>query len=356
MSEEFEFVLRRHAERYPKMQPQDAVKLCYQAEFGGGHIVMDVAENYRQLEAECEGLSMADGEPLFEDIGEGLSRLHLRSLGEEFPTLHTVHGAFLHSTFVRQGTMEGLEQKLELLKALCAAGGLPFSVEALGKYLDGYRAEGCPMVSHSGIYRATYEPAYRVMLGEFERLWPLLQMIDRAMEEKEPVLVAIEGHCGAGKTTLGKLLQDVYGANLYHMDDFFLPPEMRTRERLSEPGGNVHYERFKAEVLDRLLEGEDFSYRPYDCQSGELGKPVHVKPTWVEIIEGAYSLHKTFGDVYDVEVFCDIDPKAQSERILKRNGEFMHRRFMNEWIPMENRYFEAFQVKDRCGFVLGARE
>ena len=36
------------------------------------------------------------------------------------------------------------------------------------------------------------------------------------------------------------------------MDDFFLPPALRTPERRSEPGGNVHYERFLTEVLPNL--------------------------------------------------------------------------------------------------------
>ena len=36
--EELERILREHAERYPLMQPTDAVKLIYQNEFGGGHL------------------------------------------------------------------------------------------------------------------------------------------------------------------------------------------------------------------------------------------------------------------------------------------------------------------------------
>ena len=34
-------LLRSHAARYPKMEPVDAVKLLYQNEFGGGHMIRD---------------------------------------------------------------------------------------------------------------------------------------------------------------------------------------------------------------------------------------------------------------------------------------------------------------------------
>ena len=46
------------------------------------------------------------------------------------------------------------------------------------------------------------------------------------------------------------------------MDDFYLQPHQRTTKRLREPGGNVDYERFETEVLQPLLTGEAFSYRP----------------------------------------------------------------------------------------------
>lgn len=51
------------------------------------------------------------------------------------------------------------------------------------------------------------------------------------------------------------------------MDDFYLQPHQRTTKRLREPGGNVDYERFETEVLQPMLTGEAFSYRPYDAHA-----------------------------------------------------------------------------------------
>ena len=60
------------------------------------------------------------------------------------------------------------------------------------------------------------------------------------------VCVAIDGRCASGKTTLATALAVSLGATVFHADDFFLRPEQRTAERLSEPGGNMDRERLKA--------------------------------------------------------------------------------------------------------------
>ena len=48
--------------------------------------------------------------------------------------------------------------------------------------------------------------------------------IDLLLEEKDFVLVAIDGKCTSGKTTLASKLTEIYDCNVFHMDDFFLRP------------------------------------------------------------------------------------------------------------------------------------
>ena len=75
-------------------------------------------------------------------------------------------------------------------------------------------------------------------------------------------VIVIEGRSGSGKTTLSSMLAKELNASVVHMDDFFLPLSLRSEERLSEPGGNVHYERFMEEVLPFIRSGKPFSCRP----------------------------------------------------------------------------------------------
>ena len=45
-------ILLEHFHRYPQMQLQDAVKLLYQSEFGGGHMVTSPEKSLKSLEDE----------------------------------------------------------------------------------------------------------------------------------------------------------------------------------------------------------------------------------------------------------------------------------------------------------------
>ena len=57
---------------------------------------------------------------------------------------------------------------------------------------------------------------------DFTPAQPICQEIDRLLvSSKSPVIVAIDGVCGGGKTTLGEWLAMQYDCNLFHMDDFF---------------------------------------------------------------------------------------------------------------------------------------
>jgi len=73
--------------------------------------------------------------------------------------------------------------------------------------------------------------------------------IDELLTQKDMVIVAIDGKCTSGKTTLASKLTQIYDCNVFHMDDFFLRPEQRTPERFAEVGGNVDYERLQEEVM-----------------------------------------------------------------------------------------------------------
>ena len=177
------------------------------------------------------------------------------------------------------------------------------------------------------------------------------KQIDDLQCQRNQVIVAIDGSCTSGKTTLAARLAEIYDCNVFHMDDFFLRPEQRTQERYAEVGGNVDYERFREEVLLPLKSGKPFSYRPFDCSTFTLSDPVTVTPRKLNIIEGSYSHHPYFGDPYDLKILLTIPPELQQQRILQRPA-FLHERFFEEWIPMENRYFEKFRISDKCDVIL----
>ena len=183
------------------------------------------------------------------------------------------------------------------------------------------------------------------------RVEAVKEKIDGLLEKQDFVVVAIDGKCTSGKTTLAAKLCEIYDCNLFHMDDFFLRPEQRTEARFAEIGGNVDYERFLSEVLQPLLTGKDFSYRPFDCKTFTISAPVPVSAKKLNIIEGSYSMHPYFGDPYDLKILLTVEPEEQRRRVLAR-PEFLHERFFTRWIPMESRYLEHFGIAGKADCIL----
>ena len=184
-----------------------------------------------------------------------------------------------------------------------------------------------------------------------DKLDCLFQHIDRLLNEKPRVLVAIDGPCTAGKTTLAAILKDRYFCNVLHMDEFFLRPHQRTPERLAQPGGNVDYERFLQEVLLPLASGEAFSYRPFSCQTQTLTEETPVPVSRLTVVEGTYSMHPYFREPYDLTLFLSIDPEIQAQRIRQR-PVWKQERFFREWIPMEQLYFHHFNIRQTSDLIL----
>lgn len=346
-------ILKEHFARYPLMQPQDAVKLCYQSEFGGGHMIPNRQRALERLDQEM-AQTVQTGGSLLEDIG-GYYRLYLRAVQQSGLRAETVNGLFCHTADHACSSMQGFSQRLRALEELAAAGEAPFGAAELVEYLRDYRAQGCPAVSHTPLYREHYAPAYRLVPRQSARLLPLLQAIDAVLARKGTACVAIDGMCGAGKSTFAALLADVYSAQLFHMDDYFLPFARKTPQRLVEPGGNVDYERFYDEIGSRTV-GEMVVWRAFDCACGALGEPTVTEAAPVRIVEGSYSQHPYFGEIYDVRAWVQVDEALQQERILRRNGPEMLKRFIEEWIPMEKRYVQAFAAPLRSIVLSGAEE
>ena len=178
----------------------------------------------------------------------------------------------------------------------------------------------------------------------------LLAAIDERLA-KGQTIVAIDGRCASGKSTLATCLAEIYDCNVFHIDHFFLQPKQRTEQRLAIAGENIDHERFKNEVLLPLSEGKTIHYRRYNCHLQTIESPIEIQPKKLNIVEGAYCLHGELVGFYDLKIALDIDPDTQKERIKKRNTPVIAERFFNEWIPLEERYFEAFSIYQNVDMV-----
>ena len=158
-------ILISHSKKYPKMRPCDGVKLIFQNEFGGGHLIKDEDACLAYLEREYKSAEQTDT-PLTEDIGGGIVRVELSALDANGITPSELCAIFIRSAELISGSLDSFKNKLSLLRELTQKGHFEFTVEDLDIYIEKYAAAGYPAVSHSEDYREAYHPSYRIVLAD----------------------------------------------------------------------------------------------------------------------------------------------------------------------------------------------
>lgn len=339
-----------HHNKYPLMSAQDFVKLIYQNEFGCGHFISDSSKSFERLKNELNTCKTSSN-VIFEDIGNSFVRLYLSQNIEDFLSLESINNMFVSSA-QKTGSLDSFKEKLFAFWQLCQDDAINLNKSEVASFLREYQDSGFPMLSHSEIYHNAYSPSYRVMPSYFKFYFDVISKIDKLLKSKDKLIIAIDGRCASGKSTLSDILKKVFNADVIPMDDFFLPPKMRTHERLAEAGGNVDYERFKLEVLTPYFLGKPVTYSPFSCQLNQLTDAISFGGKSLTIIDGSYSTHQYFGDIYDLKLFLTADYQTQCKRILNRNGEEMLKNFKTRWIPMEENYFTAQNTMENADIVI----
>ena len=70
-------IIFEHLKKYPESEITDIVKLVYQNEFGGGHLIADEEMSLKRIQGELELIQFDPEKPLTEDIGNGIVRVNL---------------------------------------------------------------------------------------------------------------------------------------------------------------------------------------------------------------------------------------------------------------------------------------
>lgn len=297
---------------------QDDLKFHYQAILGCGHFV-NHERSYQWLVEENIGAHYLETQVLSDSYVRvyfgGLSEVELRVLARLFE-------------------LSGEDEKAN--RSLYESFVLDYAKQHPEVDLSDYIASKMHSLHHSECFNKAYQPHYRVIKQQYLAYFDVFIQL----ECQQPYLIAIDGRCGSGKSTLGKLISEYYDCPLVHMDDFYLPQSMRTKERYATPGGNVHHERVKAEVIEPALRHEPLHYGIFSHEVMDVHHYIDVPTSSHLVVEGSYSLNPSLKDLYDIRIFMTIEPEHQLERILKRNGPVVLEEFKQRWIPLEELYFQ----------------
>lgn len=148
-----------------------------------------------------------------------------------------------------------------------------------------------------------------------------------------PVLVAVDGVDGSGKTTFAERLAAAYAArgrlvHVVHMDDFLNPRTVRYRLGKNSPEGffadTYNLAAFTNYVLDPLQPGANhaITMRAYDHRADAAvdEPPVEVPPQAVIVVEGMFLHRDELCARWDMSIFLDVPFSVTVPRMVERDG------------------------------------
>ena len=141
-----------------------------------------------------------------------------------------------------------------------------------------------------------------------------------------PIMLAIAGDSGTGKTTITKGLVEALGADRITSvgaDDYH---KYDRQERKELPFTPLHPECNYIDIMEQHLQhlamGEPILKPVYDHDTGELGRPEYVEPKEFVIIEGLLPLHTDLSRAcFDVTVYLDPPEEIRIAWKLSRDTQ-----------------------------------
>jgi len=318
-----------HLKKYPKMSTQDIVKLLYQNHFGPGHFIkdLDFIKKYYINELNSDYNS---SENLYEHIGNNFVRVNIFPYNKHYNNNDLIEYFYNSSLF--NFNDESLKNSfINNLKNIPDDG-----------FLDIYDYSN---VHHTIEYNKLYKPHYRVINTKYlsvdMKAYQLQKYIDSF---NDFTIFSLEGKCASGKTTISNLLKDV---TVIDVDDFFLRKELKTKERLNEIGGNIDYDLYE-ECLKKIKPNSIITYKIFDCQSQQYkDKTIEIKNK--VLLSGVYSYHMKVRKYIDKLCYIIINDSDQYNRLKKR---VLFERFINEWVPLENKYYNSYDFISNADILI----
>lgn len=178
-----------------------------------------------------------------------------------------------------------------------------------------------------------------------------------------PVVVAVDGRSGVGKSTLAADIVRDLGASVIHGDDFYRDMSEAERRNLSAVEGVDRFfdwERLRDEALVPLRQSRVASYRRFDWIAGQgLGEVIEVEPRDVVVVEGVYSARPELEHFVDVRVLVVLDEIERQRRLDSRAGSVDRHApeaWDARWDAAEYVYFENISRRSSFDLVVNVDE
>lgn len=152
-------------------------------------------------------------------------------------------------------------------------------------------------------------------------------------------IVAVDGHGGAGKTTLSEWLARELHAPIIHTDDF---------ASWENPTG--WWPALIDKALNPLAAGEPARFTPTSWGE-EPQSEVVVEPHGFVILEGVTASREAFQPYLAYSIWIETPRDTRLARGLERDGESMREQW-EKWMEGEDRYVDRERPADRADSVM----
>lgn len=105
-------------------------------------------------------------------------------------------------------------------------------------------------------------------------------------------------------------------------------------------------------MLAPLLHDAEGRYQRYDWTADRLAEWRSVEVGGIVIVEGVYALGTELRDAYDFTIWVDCPKEVRLARGLARDGLDARSRWLDAWIPAEERYVAAQRPADFADLVV----
>jgi uridine kinase len=182
--------------------------------------------------------------------------------------------------------------------------------------------------------------------------------------QTRPIVVALDGGSGAGKSALAALIEHEIDAASIPLDDFFaaeIPDPQWDRFTVNEKLAHVFdWHRLRDDAITPLLQGRPARWRAFDFASGlrpdgTYGlqyEPTERKPADVILLEGAYSAGPALAGVVDLAVLVNVPVEVRHARLRAREDPAFLERWHARWDTVEDYYFHRVRPKESFDLVV----